>query len=85
MTTTADSSATFPATAKALLDAGFVEGAPTGEAAGIDAEVCGEADCPNCGGRGLEYRPFFLPARRGSESGYVALGLCPACGHVEEF
>jgi hypothetical protein len=83
MTTSATTS--FDVHMKGLLADGFVAGAPTREAAEIDSDVCAGADCSGCRRLGLEYRPFFRPARRDSESCYIALAVCSACGLVEEF
>ena len=61
---------------------GYAPGAPSSgliDAAGVDAEVCAESRCAECGHIGLEYRPFV---KRGS---YRAFAVCPVCGATEEF
>jgi hypothetical protein len=60
---------------------GYEPGAPkhlTEEARSADAQACTESDCEACGRHGLDYRPF----KRGRA--YLALGVCPDCGHALE-
>lgn len=57
---------------------GFHPGAPSPEAAAIDARVCAEGKCNKCGHVGLEYRPY-------TGNGYRAFAVCPVCHHAEEF
>lgn len=68
--------------ARLLRDAGGLPGAPTrvGQAAQqIDRQACADSPCEECGHQGLSYQPWDL---RGA---YVAIAICPACGHAEEF
>lgn len=51
------------------------------DAEAIDASVCREATCGNCGRRGLDYRPYFRTEPRS----YRAFAVCAACGHAIEF
>jgi hypothetical protein len=62
----------------AALDGGYTVGAPSPEAAAIDATCVAEAPCPRCRTRGRDY----LPTMRGSS--YRGWAICARCGHVEE-
>lgn len=59
---------------------GFTAGLPahiTEETADIDRRICERKRCPECGYRGMEYRPFHLKMR------YRVLAVC-SCGCAEE-
>ena len=45
----------------------------------IDAEACRDSACPNCGHRGLAYRPWTKPGS------YRAIAYCAECGAFDEF
>jgi hypothetical protein len=49
------------------------------DAAQIDADVCADSSCSECGHRGLEYHPRVKPGS------YRAFAVCPKCGNEEEF
>jgi hypothetical protein len=73
-----------------MAEAGFLP-APAGYDK-IDAEVCQEGECYNCGHTGLLYRPFLLRRElrplyetRRLPDIYRALAVCPECGHTSEF
>lgn len=58
---------------------------PTGglsvDGAAIDARVCAESKCENCGHQGMEYHPFV----RDDPHSYRAFAVCPECGEAFEF
>jgi ribosomal protein L40E len=60
-------------------DRGYRAKAPTHQAAHIDAEVCARSKCRKCGHHGMRYEPWSRPGS------YLALAVCPRCGHQEEF
>ena len=60
-----------------LLDLGYRPGAPSTEAAMIDAEQAENMICPNCGKR-MQYDPWAQPGS------YIALAVC-RCGFEQEF
>ena len=51
------------------------------DGADIDAQICLESKCEECGHQGLEYHPFV----RDEPRLYRAFAVCPACGEVFEF
>lgn len=53
--------------------------APSREAEAIDASVCRESVCDNCGHHGMVYRPYT----RGAS--YRAFAVCPKCKEEIEF
>ena len=71
----------FAALRHALLRLGYNEQGPHGMGDGIDANVCEQSDCTNCGHASLRYRPFS----RHKEPRYLGFAQCPACGGVWEF
>lgn len=74
---------TAPNLGAEMAAAGFVAGPPPwlrAECLAADLDFCRDSDCPACGRRGLEYRPFHRPDGRGQ---YLAFGLC-ACGAATE-
>lgn len=62
-----------------MATAGYRRGAPRSAGAAIDAEVCSDSRCEQCGHLGLSYVPF---TKSGS---YVAYAVCPTCGYATEF
>lgn len=59
---------------------GFAPGLPahvSEETAAIDRRCCRRRRCPECGHRGMEYRPFHRRAT------YRVLAVC-SCGGTEE-
>ncbi len=62
-----------------LLSEGYQEQAPSHEAAVTDKELCQQDECSICGHEGLTYTPFSKPGS------YRPFGICPSCGHAEEF
>lgn len=57
---------------------GYVPGGVAGpdlRIAVIDAAICAEAICENCGHVGLEYRPYV----RSYPCGYRIVAACPTC------
>jgi hypothetical protein len=70
-----------------LLESGQLEGyipeAPPGgliDAAEVDGDVAAQATCIRCKHRGMDYRPFRIPA-----VSYRAFAVCPRCGEAHEF
>jgi len=47
----------------------------------IDANICYESSCDNCGHKGMEYHPFVREEPRS----YRAFAVCPKCGEAFEF
>ena len=63
-----------------MQSAGYRRGVPARSPyTAIDAEVCAESRCEQCGQLGLSYVPF---TKSGS---YVAYAHCPNCGKASEF
>jgi len=69
-----------------IMDSGDLQGyepgsPPPGPFMGpeVDAEVCAQAHCPDCGHLGMEYHPFVCPGS------YRAFAVCPKCGSASEF
>lgn len=58
---------------------GFTEGAPTPQAAAIDAAVVRECPCNECGYKHTRYLPFTNGKR------YKAFAICNSCNYYEEF
>lgn len=64
--------------------AGYKPGTPQPgliDGASIDARVCSESKCDNCGHKGMEYHPFV----RDEPRSYRAFAVCPECGEAFEF
>lgn len=67
-----------------LYESGYRVGRPTPgmiDGASIDAEICTESKCKNCGHQGMEYHPFV----RDEPRSYRAFAKCPECGNTFEF
>ena len=47
----------------------------------IDAEICENTRCENCGHQGLRFHPFV----KDETKSYRAFAVCPACGEGFEF
>jgi len=54
---------------------------PSFEAQRIDAEVCKESVCNNCGHKGMKYKWEYSSC----PYCYRAFMVCPKCKHEEEF
>lgn len=65
--------------AKATELRGYRPVGPSREAEQIDASVCAESDCDECGHHGMRYQPY---TQNGS---YRAFAVCPRCKHSVEF
>lgn len=59
---------------------GFKPGAPTRQAADIDAAVTEKSACPHCGGQ-MHYEPWT----HGRTKRYVAVMACYPCKYEVEF
>ncbi len=67
-----------------IIDEGYSPGLPGWgviDGAGIDAGICAESECSECGHVGLGYCSFVKPEERS----YRAVSVCPECGNEEEF
>lgn len=61
-------------------------GGISSETAALDAQVCQDVRCPNCGHRGMAYEAWTNPVIRATgHGGYRALAICPDCPHGQEF
>jgi hypothetical protein len=78
---------TLPEISARLLADGFRPGAPSRIAHEADSAIAEEADCDECGRRGLVYHAFTRQPKELSSptTVYVAVAVCPACGAAEEF
>ena len=47
----------------------------------IDAQICAESKCNECGHQGMEYHPFV----RDDRHSYRAFAVCPKCDETFEF
>ena len=61
---------------------GYRFGAPSEEAADIDAVIAERHPCPRCGGP-MRYEAYHK--RRAGYCSYIALAVCNRCGHQVEF
>lgn len=62
---------------------GYRMGRPTWgliDGARIDAQCCAEAECQNCGHKGMDYYPFV----RDNPQSYRAFAVCPECRDTYE-